>query len=298
MKKTFVTILIVIAILVACYVGLFSIHRAGPKDIGVVKDLRTGTVVETFRRPWNFVWHGIMPWWYQVYRIPVERHGEFEIIVPITNLKNLTNENYLIRIPIHAEYAIDKSTFTQINLLSRSGDTIEGLVRNQITGSFTRELYDFFDPLYQRERVYREKDEIIIRVHESAKDLLKSYGLILESIRYTNVIILPDMATYAEGLRHSQELMRLDNRNEIILRELKGELERNRMENRRMYDKLTEISRIISKNPAVLKYIYIDKLSPNVKVILSSDRTGVPGFLEEKIDEDIQQNAGEIDNLR
>ena len=62
-------------------------------------------------------------------------------------------------------------------------------------------------------------------------------------------------------------------------------------------EKLTKVSSIIKDNPQILKYIYIDKMGDNIKVIISSDKTGIPGFLGES--NDINPGVkGDVDNLR
>jgi len=63
------------------------------------------------------------------------------------------------------------------------------------------------------------------------------------------------------------------------------------------------ISNLIKSNPDILKYIYIDRLAGNVKLILSSDKSGMPFGMS--LNEDLDKtgkskNAAkeEINNLR
>ena len=97
----------------------------------------------------------------------------------------------------------------------------------------------------------------------------------------TGTAVLPNQQVYNEGIAHAADLRKMDKTIEKELIDVRSAMERDRIKNEQFYGKLKEISKIISANPDILKYIYIDKMAGNVNVILSSDNSGVPAHAGE-----------------
>jgi hypothetical protein len=86
------------------------------------------------------------------------------------------------------------------------------------------------------------------------------------------------------------------NRKQEIL--LSKKLIKERYENELYYEKLLKVSSMIKDNPEILKFIYIDKLGDDIKVIISSDKIGLPAMFSDTINNAKPGVKGDVDNLR
>ena len=79
---------------------------------------------------------------------------------------------------------------------------------------------------------------------------------------------------------------------------LRNSLEKDKIASEAYYEKLSRIGNMIKDNPEILKYIYIDKLAGNIKVIISSEKNAMPVIFGQ--DQDVKDSdlKKEIDNLR
>ena len=66
----------------------------------------------------------------------------------------------------------------------------------------------------------------------------------------------------------------------------------------RCFEKLLRISSILKNNPEILKFIYIDKMGDDIKVIISSDKTGLPAMFNDSAEGTKPAAKGDVDNLR
>jgi hypothetical protein len=107
----------------------------------------------------------------------------------------------------------------------------------------------------------------------------------------------PDNKLVAEAIQKTKEIRDINfniKKQEILL---KREALKERGDFEFYYEKLLKISSLIKDNPNILKYIYIDKLGGNIKVIISSDKTGLPSMFGD-LSESNSSVKGDIDNLR
>jgi len=128
--------------------------------------------------------------------------------------------------------------------------------------------------------------------------------LILEP-KYRNVVA----DEYGISLRN--DLMELRKKHLIERENLNNALNLKSVETGKYYEHLQKISDIIATNPDILKYIYIEKLAPNVKIIAPINSNGYAFGLDnidesekdvkklEKSDKpESKDKDGEVDNLR
>ena len=99
-------------------------------------------------------------------------------------------------------------------------------------------------------------------------------------------------------LRINKEMRDLDflNRKQEIL--LTKKLIKERYENELYFEKLLKVSSLLKDNPEILKFIYIDKMGDDIKVIISSDKTGMPSMFSEDSNGTKPDVKGDVDNLR
>ncbi len=299
MKRSFKGFVILVIIGVA-YTGFFSVERISEDRRGLVEDLRTKKIIRVVRpHVWGhaFVWHASFPWWFSFYETPTERLVRHDIKIAIPNLENLKEDYYRLAVPLRAQYRIDWLKFSEISKLAENGREIDDAVISYFDNALKREMQAYLYPVYQREVLTNQINAIAERCRKEVQSEMKAQGLDLVNASLGGGMSLPDRALYNEGLLHAADLRKMDRTIEKGLMEIKSSIAREKIKNEIFYGKLREISKIIKSNPDILKYIYIDKMGGNVKVILSSDATGLPNFLEGGKAQK-KEKSEEIDNLK
>jgi hypothetical protein len=282
MKRFFKKFSILLLILLIGYVLFSSIEKISNGTVGVVEDLRSKKVVRMVRPGpggYSFVWRASIPWRYSFAETPLERDVRYEIRISIPDMENLKEEYYHIRIPLNVGYRIDPQKFSDIAALGREGRPLDDLVKRFFTSVIEKELMAYLYPVYQREAIAARMNIVMETTKGDIDQDLRSHGLVLVRAALSGAVSLPGRTLYYEGMQYAADLRRKDRSAELGLIDVRGRVERQKIENRQFYSKLREISSIIADNPEILKYIYIDKMGGNVKVILSSDASGVPAML-------------------
>jgi hypothetical protein len=159
-------------------------------------------------------------------------------------------------------------------------------------------LNDFLEPQYTRERLMLEQKRLNDDVAAEISRKLASLGIITEKFEFILPGYYPDTKLYQEALLKNREMRELDfsNKKQEIL--MKRQLLKEKSEFEFYFEKLSKVSTIIRDNPQILKYIYIDKMGDNIKVIISSDKTGIPAVFGETSDNSNPGVKGDVDNLR
>jgi len=158
----------------------------------------------------------------------------------------------------------------------------------------------FLSPVYQREILAAKMGEIIDTATKSVAAESSPIGIIIENASRAGTAFLPERIVVNEGILHAADLRRMDKNLQMDLIGAKAKVEREKVRNEQLYVKLREMSRIIRDNPDILKYIYIDKIADDVKVILSSDASGMPRMIERELEQTPAKKTKprEINNLR
>ncbi|MBN2160605.1 MAG: hypothetical protein JW807_14545 [Spirochaetes bacterium] len=298
--KQFFTKTIVIAVVVgAAYLLFFSLVKVDTGRLRVIEDLRSHKVLRIVKPcagTWAFAWERAFPWRYIIAEMSELRAAHFKINVSIPELSNLKEDYYAVRVPVRVSYRIDRDSFGDASKLSDGGRRADDLVKKFFDDELQRDLNNYLFP-YQPEVLKAQVENILEGAVKKLEPELKRFGLLLESARITGGVIMPDRLIYNEGVMHAADLRKADRVVQKGLMEARSAMENEKIRNEQLYSKLREISEIISENPDILKYIYIDKMAGNVKVILSSDGEGVPRMLEKEVESGTGKTK-EIDNLR
>jgi hypothetical protein len=300
MKRFFKGLFILIILVCVAYALVSSIEKIDKGKMGVVEDLRTKNIIRIVRPQagsYAFVWQGLFPCWFSFYEQPEERAALYDIKIAIPNLENLKEDYYNLVIPIRVLYRIDWQKFSDTAKLANNARDLEAMVKRYFENGLKKETLLYLYPAYQREALTNQMNSIMERIKKEVASEFQLLGLALVSATVFGSISLPDRMLYNEGLLHAADLRKVDRIIEKGLLEVRSSVAREKIKNEQFYLKLFEISKLIKSNPDILKYIYIDKLGGNVKVILSSDTTGLPTMLEEaKMPK--KGKPREIDNLK
>jgi hypothetical protein len=300
MRRSLKGFIILVIILGIAYMLVFSVERIGEGKRGVVEDLRTKQIVRVIQplvRGYAFVWHASFPCWFSYSETQTERIARYDIKIAIPGLDNLREDYYRLIVPLQAEYRIDWQKFSDISKLADNGRELDDTVRTYFEIALKKEMQAYLHPAYQREMLALQINAITERSRKEVESEIKPLGLTLVNAAVIGGVSLPDRALYNEGMLHAADLRKTDRTIEKGLMEIRSGMDREKIKNEILYGKLREISKIIKNNPDILKYIYIDKLGGNVKVILSSDTTGLPNLLEEaRIPK--KGKSGDVDNLK
>jgi hypothetical protein len=299
MKRFFKKFSILLLILLTGYVLFSSIEKVSNGAIGVVEDLRSKKAVRLVRQGpggYAFVWRASFPWKYSFSETPLERKVRYDIRISIPDMENLKEEYYHVRIPLNVWYRIDPQKFSDVAALGHEGRPLDSLVERFFASTIEKELMTYLYPVYQREAIAIRMNAVMEKARGEIDPDLRAHGLVLVRAVLSGAVSLPSWIIYHEGIRYAEDLRRKERSAELGLIDVRGMVERQKIENQHFYVKLREISKIIADNPEILKYIYIDKMGGNVKVILSSDASGVPAMLNGGDKQ--KKGLPEIDNLR
>ncbi len=279
------------------YIFLFSYIRLNSSEIGVIEDRLNDTVAGVFYNDRNFIWQGSLPWLYSVFKVPAVQSSVCNLSFTIPSLHGLNNDLYVIKVPVKASYRIQSDRFTQHQLFRDSSSGLKKYVELQISVAIARNLDFYCSPAYNPQALIANRETLVKGCKEPLALELKSDGIELISLEQAGSLVIPDQRMYDEGLTFLAEMRRLDIDENKELKRKKFSLERKKLEDAQLYTKLKELSIIIKRNPDVLKYIYIDKMSSSVKVILPSDSAGIPKIFDDVMPSDPAPKK-EIDNLR
>jgi SPFH domain / Band 7 family len=300
MKRFFKGLFILIILVCIAYALASSIEKIDKGKMGIVEDLRTKKIIRIVRPVaggYAFVWQGLFPGRFTFHQLPEDRVALHDIKIAMPNLENLKDDYYTVGIPIRVQYRIDWQKFSDIAKLANDASDLDGMVRRYFEHALKKEIQPYLYPAYQREALANQMNAMLERIKKDLVSEFQPLGLVLVGAHIFGSIYLPDRMLYNEGLLHAADLRKVDRMIEKGLLEVKSGVARDKIKNEQYYLKLFEISKLIKNNPDILKYIYIDKLGPNVKVILSSDTTGLPAVLEEA-KASKKGKPREIDNLK
>ncbi len=291
------TVLRIIFISALIYAALFSIYKVEENQLGIVKEVNSGRTIYSFSNDVNFIRHGLLPWIYRVETIPVSGTALIEVEIPVAQGNVDPGSIMLLKIPLEVVYKIDRESPPEPDFFN--GDDARDqflLKRASLTGRGVLKRY--LEPVYNRSGISRDENSIIDAISSELEKNLAVSGLIAESVKGAGSIFLPSINLYRERLQRDAEMRAIAFENKKQEIQLKNKMDKERLSTDAYYDNLARMAGIIKDNPEILKYIYIDKIAGNIKVIVSSEKSGIPVIFgqDQAINEpDLKK---EIDNLR
>lgn len=299
MKQLVKTILIVLIISAAGYFIYSSVVIINEGNIGIAEDTGDKVVIQVLKPGVNVIWRSIIPGRVDVLRLPVKGSSFFDVTIDIPPLGLLDSKYYSINVPIDFNYRLQPERLSfDPGELKDGKQFIVRTVEKVAAGEINKEFSRYLSPSYQRLQLLRQQDDLVVSAFTNIKNKCDALGIMITELNISGNISFPDNTAYYEGVRYYNELRQMERNNRKELLQLKSDLKKKDLSRDKYIDRLKRISKLVKDNPDLLKYIYIDKLGGNVKVILSSEKTGVPFGLSLEDIKDEQKASGDIDNLR
>ncbi|HON77091.1 MAG TPA: hypothetical protein PK544_01250 [Spirochaetota bacterium] len=295
MKKVFLIILLV----AIAYTGFTSIIIVPEKSVTIVSLEHTGEVVQVCGPGVNYVMKGVLFWKICSVTFPLHNRQHIEAVIPIYPLQTLDSTYYSIIVPVSVSYTIDlvNAYITKDSVVNQKSiflNAISNIVKNTFAGSFET----YMRTGYRRNELERDFTRIFSIVFESVKKQCGDAGIVLNDFTLSGMPVFPDERTYNSGLQYLAELRAIEKETKKELIILQGKLKKEQIKNKQLLSKLRAISTLVKDNPDLLRFLYIDKMSGNVKVIISPDKSGFPFGLGFDSVRSKKSPRGEIDNLR
>jgi len=226
--------------------------------------------------------HLIIPYVETVYRYPTQEQVYTMTQTPSAEqiaygamqddtLWSPTREGLQVGIDSSTRYAIDPrqaphvhNSFrnTYVEVLIRP--TIRSIVRHYVSQNTVTDIYG------------PKRREIQIAIENDIRERFEQEGFLLLSFDIRNVNFTPD---YAQSIEQKQIAQQQAEQMQYVLQREQQEAERKRVEAQGVKDaaiikaegeaeSLRLISDALAKNPSLLTYRYIEKLSPNIRVMI------------------------------
>lgn len=275
MKKffLFVFILLVLGGLGYC---AFKIVKYNPKgQFLVVADKKEDRILFSSSRQWNIVPYAIIPGRTELYTIVTSGTLDVECKLTIPELASLNDSLYDITFQMAVEYGIDVDTFAPTkNFLSNPDGIINAALSSKAQAEFVSLISAYLREGYNPEIITAEwdiiKNSLVKRLGQDAKKM----GVHIISVGETDLLKLPPLEVYEYGKIFRDDLLELKKKHNLEAENLRHALDLKSIETDDYYKHLEKISALIKDNPDLLKYMYIEKLSPNVQVVVPVNEDG------------------------
>jgi len=298
MKRIIKTILILLLFIFSVLFMMVSVKNVEKGKVYLVEDLNSGKIVSCHREGYNFIWMSVIPWQYSVYEVSLNRSLFHEVLISIPSLQNLKGDFYSIRVPVNLVFKIDPERIIDISKLDNNLDLLYHDLKRIANGLFASEMNKFIFPVYSRKKVYDNFELVFSKTESGLKKSCNAIGIDLVAMERAGVVSAPDNRNYVDGLRHLSAMRELEKENEKQVSILKNRLIKQKLSDSQLYAKLYKMSEIIKNNPDILRYMFIEKMADNVRVIVSQDNKLLPAINSlEHVDKKSGDNR-EIDNLK
>lgn len=299
--KLLLKLLLLLLFIGSIYAVASSYMPVREGSAAVIEEINSGNVISVLTGKRLFVFYRALPWLFNVNRITLENSISHTLVFDIPELRLINDEALKIKLPVSCSFTIASDELKNLNLLKNDGLWLKERVISVLSNSFGFFLQDYVSPFYKWRDISAEKDFLLANAVKEASDKLHSEGILIDDLKYTEAVYFPNMGLYREGLAQAEEIRRISAENSKKLLAVKGNLDINAQSMESTYSVYREMSKIIKENPDILKYIYIDKMADNLKLIISSDKSAVPAFLDsESRDSKAPElnSTGEINNLK
>ncbi len=298
--KILITIIGCILIIISgLYFYINSIIFIDEYESSIYLDNKEGKTV-LLEPGYNFVLKGMIPGRVIYYNFKKRNIQLFELSIKGPLLQKMDNDSYNLGVDISLTYEIDADLIikTLNNQLKKGDNAVNRTIKKYLISTIYNEISGYLHPVYKKQEIIRYKDKIIKNTLKKVKNHCSRIGINIIEFSLIGGFRLPAVNIYNEGVRYSKELREKEKNNKEKMISLNGTIERKRDQDKIYFERLQRMSNLISRNPDILKYMYIEKMADNVKVIIAPDESGIPFGLEKKeiFPESIKE--GEIDNLR
>lgn len=299
MKKIIIIFILFTLLICLGYILASSSYKIDENYIGIAKDRDSGEAI-LMEPGYNFIWQGIIPGRVDVKMVSLKDMEYFELKIMSESLEELKKDSYAVGININIIFQVDEKAIKSLyhSRLHEGAAIFREVMHRFLYGNFKEELSPYLYPRYRRSDILNDGNIIIEKAMKRFAEQCSTAGIIIDKYEIVGGFELPENDVFYEGILYSKEIREKEknNKKELIL--LNGKLEREKNLNESYFKTLEEMSKIIRDNPDILKYIYIDKMADNVRVIVAPEKSGVPLGLGAGDDAFMKNDTGEIDNLR
>jgi len=297
MKKFFKTI-IFLAVIAALFYGAYLSFRIIPENSFVIvfdhKNKRVDSVVSSGKK---FIYKGLL--FKNFSLIPYSSDGGFssQIRMCIPGLEVLDEVTYDILIPVEISYRLNPKKI-RMPADFKSRNFVKDMIEESLTKNFARELSILLKNGYSVELLesgYLNAEE---KVFAGSKDFLNRNGIVISQIRINGIVRYPTNELYQSAKAFASEFLKLKNQYKLDVERAMQNIKLRNIELEDYYKELDKMSVVIKNNPAILKYIYIDKMSTGLKFYPPIDYSGYPLNLDETGVQSVPPKGQDIDNLK
>ena len=204
--------------------------------------------------------------------IPLNGSCDVDILIPVPPLELIKSDHYSIKIPVAVNYTLDAKRLTLVvQKLYADSQYMPLQLQKRLLDEITENLKKYLLPYYQYNLLQANIQKELVLAIAHVKESCAKDGILINEV-ITGTIYIPDYAVYIEGRKFLNELLQQEKANTLRLNAVQQKLKENEINNTQYLEYLEKMSKIIAKNKDILKYIYIDKLADNVKVIVTSDK--------------------------
>lgn len=274
--KTRVKVFILLLFLSAIYICYSCVIKAGTGELALIEDKENGNFT-LLHSGFNFAFQGIIPGRIQVFRYARKSASILDLTFSIPELQELKSDNYAVKMSFNLVYDVDADNLSlDPNIIGNDKSAVIQILKKSLAGFIAKGLSPYMDPYYNKAGILANQDKIIDKAREELRNYFKKIGINILDLDLMGSIGSPEMKTYYEGLVFNNQLREIEKNNKKELIILANNLEKEKRLRNDFLEKLSLISNLIKSNPDILKYIYIDRLAGNVKLIISSDKSGMP----------------------
>lgn len=252
------------------YVFVRTIVFVGDGVLAFVTDSE-GQMIGYLHKGVNVIPQGITSKVKTIY-IPLNGSCDIDIVIPVPPLELIKSEHYSIKIPVAVNYTLDAKRLTlDMQKLHADAQYMPLQLRKRLLERLTENLKKYLLPYYQYNLLQANIQKELLLAIAHVKESCAKDGIQFNEVT-PGTIYIPDYVVYLEGRKFLNELLQQEKANTLRLNALQQKVKEDSLSNAQYLEYLEKISKLISKNKDILKYIYIDKLADNVKVIVTSDK--------------------------
>jgi len=311
-KKFFAFVFIITIIASAGYFAYSSVKFAPKGQILVAYDNSEKRIIALSGNGWIVAPYAVIPGRVQFYSIEPDGFFEVECSLSLGELDILDDPAYNVSVTLVLNYTVDSKVYVpSSSQLKDPSGAIVGRLQSELKSEFADVINPYLEPPFDSEKLTLNWDDILLAIEKKIRERAIKYGIDVTSLKAQTILQVPSREMYEYGISLRNDLMELRKKHLIERENLNNALNLKSVETGKYYEHLQKISDIIATNPDILKYIYIEKLAPNVKIIAPINSNGYAFGLDnidesekdvkklEKSDKpESKDKDGEVDNLR
>lgn len=177
----------------------------------------------------------------------------------------LSNDGLKMDLDISVQYRLSSSGLN--NLHTTVGKNyVDKIIRPTVQAAIRNEFAQ-----YEATEAYSTKREVIkTKLHERLETALGNYDIIMEEVLLRNIALPPTLVAAIEEKKAAQQEAE---RMVYVLEKERQEKERVQIEAEAQAERIRIVNEALATNPNYLKWLAIDKLNDNIKLVITDGTT-------------------------